>query len=174
MSTQIAARYAQALFSVIPQADRARTVEEFKNAALVLRDPQVAQVFFYPRTSKKRKGEMIRLLGLSHTMEHFLLLLVEKSRDVLLPFIAREFEKLVLEAQNTAVAEVTSAVTLSDASLARLTKRLEELSRKKIILRNKVDPKIGGGLIIRIGGRVVDASVSNALQRLAQSLSLDK
>ncbi|HHY15049.1 MAG TPA: ATP synthase F1 subunit delta, partial [Firmicutes bacterium] len=83
-------------------------------------------------------------------------------------------EKLVLEAQNTAVAEVTSAVTLSDASLARLTKRLEELSRKKIILRNKVDPKIGGGLIIRIGGRVVDASVSNALQRLAQSLSLDK
>lgn len=172
MSTQIALRYAKALFSVVPSDERSLIVEEFNRAVSVLQDPKIKQVFSYPRTSKARKSELIRLMNLSHTMENFLLLLVEKSREVLLPLIEREFEHLVLKAQNTAIAEITSAITLSDSVLKRLQNQLESLTQKTIVLRNKVDSKIGGGLIIKVDGQVVDGSITSSLKRLEQSLGL--
>ncbi len=110
-NSQIANRYARALFLAAGET-RIELDEELKKVLKVLEDPVVSRVFYHPRTARERKAELIRLMQLSPVLQSFLLLVVEKGREALLPFIAQDFECLVLEEQNTTVAEVTAAVEM--------------------------------------------------------------
>lgn len=171
MSRQIARRYAQALFAVLPAKERSLIQEEFQRVLAVLEDPQIKRFFFHPRTLRERKQELIKLLKLSTTLEHFLFLSIEKSRDRLLPQIQKEFESLYLQAEKTTVAQVISAIALTPQNLGEIKAGLEKLSQKTVLLETKVDPKIGGGLIIKMGGQVIDGSVTNLLKRFQENLS---
>ena len=104
-------------------------------------------------------------------MENFLLLIVEKNRDPFLAQIEREFASLVLTWQKITVAEVVSAVQLSPATLRQLQLQLEQISGKTVQLKTSLNPKIGGGLIIKMDGKVIDGSVAHSLQRFQRSLS---
>lgn len=170
-NSQIAKRYAQALFDVVPAEERTTLTEEFQQALVVLQDPQIRRTFTHPRTSADRKADLIRLMNLSTTMEHFLLLIIEKNRDQFLPQIEKELSALVLKSQQITVAEVISAVELKEQTLNQLKVQLEQLSRKTVQLKTSVDPKIGGGLIIKIDGKVMDGSVNHSLQRFQRSLT---
>lgn len=170
-NTQVAKRYAQALFQVIPVEDRPALSEEFQQALLVLQDVQIKKVFTHPQTSKARKSELIRLMGLSTALENFILLSIEKDRDRFLFQIEKEFTALVLTSQQIAVAQVISAVELKQETLSQLQRQLEEISGKTVQIKTSVDPKIGGGLIIKMDGKVIDGSVANSLQRFQRSLS---
>lgn len=170
-NSQIAKRYAQALFDVVPAEERTALSEEFQQVLMVLQDPQIKRTFTHPRTSTSRKAELIRLMNLSNTMENFLLLIVEKNRDPFLAQIEREFASLVLTWQKITVAEVVSAVQLSPATLRQLQLQLEQISGKTVQLKTSLNPKIGGGLIIKMDGKVIDGSVAHSLQRFQRSLS---
>lgn len=169
-NSQIANRYAKALF-LAAEENRSELAQEFKNVLFVLEDPLINRVFFHPLTSGQRKGELVRLMGLSKVLESFLLLVVEKGREALLPLIQREFERLVLEERNTAIAEVRSAVELSSAEQNELQKKLSALTGKHVIIRSHVDPGIGGGLVIQVDGKVLDASLKQRLAHFAQQLT---
>ncbi|NLJ80820.1 MAG: ATP synthase F1 subunit delta [Firmicutes bacterium] len=171
MSTEIAQRYAQALYDVLPREKRILAGEEFKRVLAVLRDPEIKRFFFHPQTQLAQKKKLIAQFNLSLEMNHFLFLTIEKSRDLLLPQIERAFESLVLAAENTVIAEVVSAITLKPPLLEKIKRRLETLSGKKVQLKSKVDPQIGGGLIIKIGGKVIDGSIASSLKRFQQGLS---
>jgi F-type H+-transporting ATPase subunit delta len=170
-NTQIAKRYAQAFFDVVTPEARATVSDEFKQALIVLQDPQIKRTFTHPRTSMNRKSELIRLMNLSTALEHFLLLIVEKNRDQFLPHIEQEFAALVLKSQHITVAEIISAVELKEQTLKQLQLQLEQISGKTVQLSTSLDPKIGGGLIIKIDGKVIDGSIANSLQRFQRSLS---
>lgn len=170
-STQIARRYAEALFSAISPTDRTNLAEEFRQVLKVFEDQVIADVFNHPRTTLARKSELIRLMKLSKTLENFLLLTVEKSRDQFLPQIESHFQRLVLEAEHTALAEVTSAIPLKTETLERLKDQLQKLVHKTVLLSTKVDSKIGGGLIIKVDGKVIDGSVSHSLKRFQRALT---
>lgn len=169
-NTQIAKRYAQALFAIVPVENRTSIAEEFQQALIVLEDPQVNRVFTHPQTAQSRKAELVRLMGLSTTLENFFLLSIEKHRDQFLGQIEQEFTALVLESQHIVVAQVVSAIELSQNTLSKLQTQLEQLSGKTVQLKSSLDPKIGGGLIIKMDGKVIDGSVVHSLQRFQKSL----
>lgn len=167
---QIAKRYAKALFEVVPESSLRTVNEEFERALVVLEDPQVKRVFSHPHTAVDRKQELIRLMGLSKTLENFLLLIVEKSRAAWLNQIKKEFELLVLSSEHTTIAEVTSAIALSDEVLQELKTKLQKITGKNVLIRADVNPVIGGGMVIKVDGKVIDGSIKNTLQKLQRSL----
>lgn len=169
-NSQIAKRYAKALFEVVPKTSLRTVNEEFEQVLVVLEDPQVKRVFSHPHTAVARKQELIRLMGLSKTLENFLLLVVEKSRAAWLEQIKKEFELLVLSSEQTTIAEVTSAIALSDEVLQELKAKLQQITGKKVLIRTDVNPVIGGGMVINVDGKVIDGSVKNTLQKLQRSL----
>ena len=79
-------------------------------------------------------------------------------------------EQLVLEAQGDTLAEVVSAVPLPTETLTDLEQKLQEFTGKAVRLQTHVDSSIGGGLIIKVDGKVIDGSVSNTLKQLQRSL----
>ena len=168
--SQVAKRYAEALFTTLDAADHSRISQELKGAITVLEDPVVRDVFRHPKTTRERKSVLIRLMELSPIMETFLLLIVEKSREGLLPSMEYHFEQLVLKAQRTTIADVISAIPLSDETLRALTQKLELLTGKTIRLETQLDPRIGGGMIIKIDGKVIDGSISHTLRQFQRTL----
>lgn len=170
-NSQIARRYAEALFGIVQPDDGTTILNEFKQVLLVLQDPEISRVFKHPRTSLVRKSELIRLMDLSKTMRHFLLLTIEKSREQLLPQIEKRFEALILNSQQTTIAEIISAVDLLPETLTKLQQRLEELTAKTVRLNTSIDPKIGGGLIIKVDGKVIDGSIAHSLENFQRTLT---
>ncbi len=167
---QISRRYAEALFSVVAAQEQTAILEEFNQLLLVLAEPDIKKVFAHPRTPNHRKSELIRLIKLSKPLEQFVLLTVEKSRENFLRQIRNEYEKLVLEAQGMAKAEVIAAVPLTEETLGALQQRLENRSGKKVILQETVDPEIGGGLVIKMEGEIIDGSVKHMLRQFRRTL----
>lgn len=170
--SQVAKRYAEALFATIVASDHAPASisEEIQQVISILEDSKIHSVFHHPKTAKKRKGELVKLMNVSPITESFLLLVVEKSREGLLPSVAYHFEQLVLEAQQTTIAEIVSAIPLATETLENLTGRLQKLTNKTVRLETKIDPSIGGGLIIKVDGKVIDGSISHTLKQFRQSL----
>ncbi len=168
--SQVARRYAEALFAAADPSIRNELNEEFKLLLTILEDPKVRDAFHHPNTSRERKGQLIKLMQLSPVMENFLLLIVEKSREAILSSISSYFDQLVLEAQETTIAEVVSAVPLPTETLTGLEQKLQEFTGKAVRLQTHVDSSIGGGLIIKVDGKVIDGSVSNTLKQLQRSL----
>src|SRR5581483_10498196 len=87
------------------------------------------------------------------------LLVVQRELVDLMPSIAAELEKLVLDYRNEAIAEVATAAPMDDAQLNLVKKALERRTGKTIIMRTRIDPNILGGIVARVGDQVIDGSV---------------
>ncbi len=169
--SQVAQRYAEALFTTVTPAHQSEIAEEFKQVLNILNDPKINDVLHHPKTSKERKGKLVKLMSLSPIMENFLLLIVEKSRENLLPSIEHYFEQLALDAQQKIIAEVVSAVPLTKETLESLELKLARLTGKTVLLQTKLNSSIGGGMIIKVDGQVIDGSVNNTLKQFERSLT---
>ena len=99
------------------------------------------------------------------------MLIVEKSREALLPSMEHHFRQLVLETEGITIAHVTTAISLSEETLCQLQQRLNTLTGKTVRIQTKVDPRIGGGMIIKVDGKVLDGSISHTLKELQRSFA---
>jgi F-type H+-transporting ATPase subunit delta len=90
----------------------------------------------------------------------------------LLPPILVEFEHLVREARGVLEADVTVARPLTEAERQEILQRLRTLTGKEVQIQVGVDPAILGGVVVRIGDQVIDASVAGRLDRLRQDLAV--
>lgn len=169
--SQVAKRYAEALFTSLDAADHRLMSQEFETVITVLEDPVIQGVFRHPQTTKERKRALIGKMQLSPTLEKFLLLIVEKSREALLPSMEHHFRQLVLETEGITIAHVTTAISLSEETLCQLQQRLNTLTGKTVRIQTKVDPRIGGGMIIKVDGKVLDGSISHTLKQLQRSFA---
>jgi F-type H+-transporting ATPase subunit delta len=97
-------------------------------------------------------------------------LLVERRRVSLLPAIAREYGRLLDRERGVVPAVVTSAVPLSAEDAAAVQARVEAMTGSTVSLRSEVDPSLIGGLTLRVGDRLLDASVRGRLERLRSQL----
>lgn len=97
-------------------------------------------------------------------------LLVERRRVGLLPRVAEAYRRLLYARWGIVEAEVVSAVPLTEAERDALRERLEQLAGRRVELRERVDPGLLGGLVVRIGDRLYDASVRGRLERLRTQL----
>jgi F-type H+-transporting ATPase subunit delta len=97
-------------------------------------------------------------------------LLVERRRVSLLPAIAREYGRLLDRERSVVPAVVTSAVPLSAEEAAAVQARVETMTGSTVSLRSEVDPSLIGGLTLRVGDRLLDASIRGRLERLRSQL----
>lgn len=102
----------------------------------------------------------------------FLLLLIDKKRASLIEGVAYQYKKLYYISKNMLEVEITSAISLDDEMKNRIIKKLTDMTSMKIVPNFKIDDKIKGGIIVRIGDWVYDASISNMLSNLYEKLAL--
>lgn len=98
-------------------------------------------------------------------------LLVERNRLALLPQIIEVFQTLLDEERGIAHAQVVTAVPMSDEERGAIARRLSELTGKQVQVETREDPEILGGLIARIGDRLVDGSTKTKLIALKRQLA---
>jgi F-type H+-transporting ATPase subunit delta len=114
--------------------------------------------------------EIAQRMGLSDTARSTLRLLAQKRRLGALPTIARQLARLADEDQNLLRAEVTSAGPLSEDYLGRLRAALEKATGKKVTITHTQDKSLIGGVVTRIGDRVIDGSVKTRLATFREGL----
>lgn len=169
-----ARRYAEALFEL---AERDGTLDETRRsielAAELLARPEVAEVVDNPAVPLPDRLDVLeRLLGPRVTRQVLNLarLLTEKNRIELAPAIAREYATLLNRARGIVEAVVTTARPLGPDEVAEVRRKVEELAGAAVDLRVVVDPSLIGGLTVRVGDRLLDASVRGRLERLRARL----
>jgi len=97
---------------------------------------------------------------------NFLQLLAKNRRLFVLRGVIKAYRKLLAEHRNEVTADVTSAIALSDAQTEELKATLRAKTGRDVSLNTRVDPSILGGLIVRIGSRMVDSSIRTKLNNL--------
>lgn len=171
---KIARVYANALYEAAEEEARVEQVRrdlgEFVQA--MESSPELRQFLGAEEVSDANKTEVLMELteGGDELMRNLLRLLVDKGRESELEGVHRAFVELVEQAQGLVHVEVVSAVPLTAPVQEALKKRIESSLRKTVELTLTVDEEILGGLRLRIGDRVADASVRHRLERLRELL----
>jgi F-type H+-transporting ATPase subunit delta len=167
-------RYARAAFEVaLAHAAVDRWERDLQRVSTLLRDARVQAFLNNPKVSRATKRQAIQdaLAGqLDPLVLRFVLLLIDKDRIRALPAILDQFQQLVLEHKGIVRARVTTAVPLDPSEQQLVARRLEELTGRQVELETTVDPAIMGGLIVRIGDKVIDASTRSRLLALRAAL----
>ena len=171
----VAAEYAQAVFdTAIEKGELDMWRADLNIIAATVREPTLAGILRSANLSPNQKMEAVslRLVKVGTLALNFVRLLIEQDRMECIDEIVSEYERL-LDAHYLGVeyVEVTSAIPLEKEHEERIARRLAEIRGKQIRLNTQTDPNILGGLIIRIGDRVIDGSVRSKLLELKQSLS---
>lgn len=104
--------------------------------------------------------------------KNFVRLMAENDRLELLPAVAELFEELKALYEKTVDVDITSAVDLSEAQVATISKRLSEKLGRKVNINSTTDASLLGGMFIRAGDMVIDASVKGKLNDLSDALQI--
>ncbi len=104
---------------------------------------------------------------------NFLVLLSGMGQVELLPQIADEFARRLEAVEKKVIAEVTTAIPLAPEMEIAVGERLAALVGREVTIRSKVDPTIVGGIVVRMGGKLLDGSVRNQLDRLRNTMMID-
>src|SRR3954453_3709453 len=167
--------YARALFQAATEHDELDVVQEqLAIWADALGENKDLQTFFFsPRFSSAEKKDAIRKIidGGNPRFLNFLELLAERHRLPATFRIRRSFDELWREEHKMLTVEVTSAIELDEGLVSSIGERIEERTGRKIDLTSKVDPDIIGGIVLRVGNKILDASVQGRLQRLRRQLA---
>lgn len=172
MLTHPAAReYARALLEMATERGMVDGVQEQLKAVVdACHDSDgLAKIFYHPRVPMQAKRETVqKLFGpvLVDFMRNFLLILVDKRRETLLPAIFDEYGRLADTARNVCKVEVTTALPIDAGQKRSLVDKLSVLTGKTIELSALVDQKLLGGAVLRIGDKRLDGSVASQLEGL--------
>ena len=172
---EIAEVYARSLFEVAKEHDVLDAVHdqlgEFADALDESRDLQV--FFFSPYFSSQEKkdgiGKMIS--GADEHFVRFLELLAERHRMPAIFRIRRDFDELYAEERKLLPVTITSAIELDKDLVKDIRRKIEEQTDRKVDLTTKVDPNVLGGLVLRVGNKVMDASIRSRLERLRKQVA---
>src|SRR3954462_1600044 len=166
--------YAPALFQPAIEIDSLDEIQQQLSIwADALGENKDLQTFFFsPRFSSLEKKQAIRRIidGGNERFLNFLELLAERHRLPATFRIRRSFDDLWREEHKMLPVEVTSAVELEEGLVRSIGERIEERTGRRIELTSRVDPDIIGGLVLRVGNKVLDASVHGRLQRLRKQI----
>lgn len=168
-----AKRYATALFQ-LAQAERKEQawLDALRQAGALFAEPFVALFFSVPRVSREHKLDAVRQAfpQVERTLLNFLGLLALRQATPALPQITREYAALLNASQGRVQAVATSAVVLSAQQREQLRQQVGRMLEQDVVLETAQDPAIIGGVVVRIGDRVLDGSVRARLQGMRAAL----
>lgn len=176
LSAQVLEPYAEALMSIAQSNNLVdRFGEEVSSLLNLLQNSQELQQFLEsPVVKGDAKKAVLRQIGgdqLHPYMMNFLMILVERRRVLFLEGIFKQFQARLRKLKQTVLAEVTSVVELTDAQRQSVIEKVKALTgAHEVELDSKLDPDLIGGVIIKVGSQVVDASLRGQLRRISVSL----
>ena len=167
--------YAEALFEAGKDKENLDALHEqlgqFAEAVDGNRDLQVFLFSPYLSTADKKDGLHRVLDGPEPELMNFLELLIEKGRMPELFRIRRELDELWKHENRRLDVTVTSAVELDPAVVGRIGDEVEKQTGEKVDLSSEVDDSILGGIVLRVGNMVLDASIQTRLEKLRKSVA---
>jgi F-type H+-transporting ATPase subunit delta len=169
-----ALRFAEAAFAVAQNMNTMDAWLEALDQASSLYDNHAVGLFLTSpvEPAEKKQAVLAELLpGVSAEVHRFLAILAHRDRLELVPEIATQFRRLVNEYRGVAVAQVTTAVPIDDRQKAVIASRLGRRLGKTVVLEERVDPSILGGVIAQVGDTVIDGSIRGRLERLRRTLT---
>jgi F-type H+-transporting ATPase subunit delta len=176
MAKLVSKVYGDALFEESIEKQSVDTLFSEVKALLAIwrENPELAELLDNPKIVKEEKiGIMTNIFGrVSDDLMGFLAVIVDKGRQKDIPAICTYFIDTVKEYKKIGVARVASAVELKSEQKAMIEQRLLDTTQYvEFEMVYSVDPSLIGGLVIRIGDRVVDSSIKTQINELHRSLS---
>ncbi len=172
---EIAAVYARSLFEVAQEQDKLDLVrEQLGQFADALEQTRELQVFFfspYFSTAEKEDGLDRAVSGGDDALINFLKLLIENHRTPVVFRIRREYDRLWEEENKLLPVRITSAVELDSGTVGQIGDKIAEQTGRKVDLSSEVDPDILGGIVVRVGNSILDASIRNRLENLRKQVA---
>ncbi|WP_300036479.1 F0F1 ATP synthase subunit delta [uncultured Roseobacter sp.] len=176
ISTGIATRYATAIFEIANE-DKAVTSLEADIDALQAAQADSSDfnaLIHSPVYTRDEQGAAITAIaakmGLSATMANTLALMAQKRRLFVLPQLLTSLQALIAEAKGEVTAEVTSAKELTKTQADKLAKTLKASTGKDVKLKTSVDDSLIGGLVVKVGSRMIDTSIRSKLNSLQNAM----
>lgn len=176
VATGVAGRYATALFQLAVEQDALDAVsEDVSNLRAAIADSaELRAALRNPSFSREALGAAMAAvaerMGLGATTRNLLGVMAAKRRLSVLPGALEAFDALAAERRGETTADVVAAQPLSAAQTSALADALQSIAGRKVRLSTSVDPTLIGGLTIRMGSTLIDASVRSKLARLQQSM----
>lgn len=176
MAELVTKRYATALFDLATETNKAAQFEQEASMIydILAREPEFLQILNHPQVLQEEKIKLVETVFEGRVSDEFvglLALTVKKSRQDLILDILNMFLDMVKEANGVLKATVTSAVSLDDQQLAQIRSNIQKNTGKQIELTAEVDKSIIGGLVIRVGDKVIDGSIAGQMQALKSKLN---
>ena len=172
---EIATVYARSLFEVALEQSKLDVVREQLGqvADAVSENRGLATFFFSPyfSTEEKKDGLHKAVTDGDPIVVNFLELLVEKHRMPALFRVRRAFDAMWQEENKKLPVQITSAIELDKKVVDGIASKIAEQTGREVQLSTTVDPDVLGGLVVRVGNTVLDASVQRRLERLRKELA---
>jgi len=172
---EIAQVYARSLFEVAKAQEKVDDIREQLGqfADAVEEDRSLTTFFFSPYFSSEEKKEGLHkaIEGGDEVFMNFLELLVEKHRMPVIHRIRRDFDALYREENKLLPVQVTSAVRLDDEVVKSLGDKISQSTGRQVDLTAEVKPDIIGGIVLRVGNSILDASIRNRLEQLRKQVA---
>ena len=172
---EIAQVYARSLFEVAKERDKLDVVrEQIGVFADALQDSRELQVFFfspYFSTEEKKDGLHRSVEGADEVVLNTLELLLENHRMPIVFRLRRAYDRLWQEENKLLPVQITSAIELDEAIVQRIGDEIGKQTGRKIELQSTVDPDVLGGIVLRVGNSILDASIRNRLEQLRKQVA---
>jgi F-type H+-transporting ATPase subunit delta len=172
---EIAQVYARSLFEVAKEQGLLDTIhDQLGQFADALNDNREVAIFFfspYFQTSEKKAGLERMISGAEPIFMNFLEALLERHRMPAIFRIRVAYEQMWEEENRLLPVQVTSAVELDEATINSIGERIGQQTGRKIELSSEVDDGIIGGIVLRVGNVILDASIRNRLEQLRKQVA---
>jgi ATP synthase F1 delta subunit len=172
---EIAEVYARALFEVALDQDKLDEIHDALGQFADAMDESLdlKRFFFSPYFSTDEKKEALKktVVQADESFMNFLEALLERHRMPVIFRIRARFDKLWDEERKLLPVQVTSAVELDKETIEQIGERIGEQVGREVQLSSNVDPEILGGLVLRVGNFVMDASIRNRLEQLRKQVA---
>ena len=176
IQASLAGRYASALFGLARDERQIDSVSRSLDSLgqALTESPELAELIASPLVGRedaaKAFAALAPSLGLDPITSNFLGVVARNGRKRELKAIIRAFKRLAAEHRGETTAEVVTAHPLKDDQLEALKAQLRSRAGRNVTIDAQVDPSILGGLVVRLGSQMIDASIRTKLNRLATAM----
>jgi len=176
MTASVAGRYASALFDLAKEQNSVAAVEAdlatfdgllraSDDLKALVRSPVISA-----NDQEKALAAVLAHANIAGTVANFLGLVAKNRRLFVVSDMIRDFRQIAAKARGEVSAEVTSAQPLTEAQMVALKTTLKASAGRDVVLAAKVDPSLLGGLVVKIGSRMIDSSLKTKLANLSAAL----
>lgn len=176
MAKLVGKRYAEALYEVAAELNKLEDFkEEIKAVADVFKsNPELETIFTHPRVTKSEKKDMIKELfegKISKEIVNLCYIIIDKGRERYLSDISDSYRDLSNDKLGIVEADAYTAVPMTQDETDKLQEKLSSFFKKKVDLRTHIDENLLGGVLVKVGDKVIDGSIKGKLNEMQKELN---